>query len=138
LSGSTAVQLGHFLARPCPFYSSGKCFFAQACNFRHDVVVKSPKPKGSPNHIIPQISYTLPDDESRRSSIESSVFSLLDLNNSDVHENKASAPDVHIRGLGSAKEEIERSSELDSPIQLVQDQKQDNRSSRAPEALAYL
>ena len=45
---------------------------------------------------------------------------------------------MHIRGLGPANEEIEQSSELDSSIQLVQKQDNDNRSSRAPEALAYL
>jgi hypothetical protein len=28
------------LARPCPFYSSGRCLFSDSCNFRH--VVKSP------------------------------------------------------------------------------------------------
>ncbi|KAF9518501.1 hypothetical protein BS47DRAFT_1482562 [Hydnum rufescens UP504] len=116
--------------RPCPFYSSGKCYFAQACNFRHDITVKSPR------HIrpIPQISYTLPDDESRRSSTESSVFSVLDLNDSASPENKGIEPDVNIQDF--AIQEVEQLPEFNSPIQLVKEQ--DYHSSRGPETLAYL
>lgn len=31
----------HLTARPCPFYSQGRCVFAESCGFLHDVKVKS-------------------------------------------------------------------------------------------------
>ena len=99
-------------------------------------MIKSPKNTRNA-HIIPQISYTLPDDESSLSSIASSVFSDLDLNNSGDPENEASAPDVDITGSGPVNDEIEHSSSgHNSPIQLAQGH--DYRPSRAPDALAYL
>lgn len=39
-------------ARPCPFYSQGRCLFADSCNFVHEV--KPPRPETSP--CAPSIS----------------------------------------------------------------------------------
>ena len=43
--------------RPCPFFSKGQCFFAEACNFVHDVKITAQL-----TQIIPSISYTPVDD----------------------------------------------------------------------------
>ncbi|KAI0340033.1 hypothetical protein BDW22DRAFT_432515 [Trametopsis cervina] len=34
----------HLLARPCPFYSQGRCLFSDSCNFLHDVKIKVKQP----------------------------------------------------------------------------------------------
>lgn len=34
-----------FLARPCPFYSQGRCLFSDSCNFLHDVKIKAKNPE---------------------------------------------------------------------------------------------
>lgn len=31
-----------FIARPCPFYSQGRCLFSDACNFMHTVKIRRP------------------------------------------------------------------------------------------------
>lgn len=36
------ILIFSFLARPCPFFSQGRCLFADSCNFLHDIKVKSP------------------------------------------------------------------------------------------------
>ena len=65
LSMSSAVLLTSVvpLARPCPFYSQGRCVFAESCGFLHDVKVKSPV---SREHPIPRL-----DAESSRDSTSS-------------------------------------------------------------------
>lgn len=47
------------IARPCPFYSQGRCLFSDSCNFLHEakIKVKIQQPEGSP----PQTRNTPPD-----------------------------------------------------------------------------
>jgi hypothetical protein len=49
-------------ARPCPFFSQGKCLFSDACNFVHDVKITA-TPIKSADILLPQISYTSPLSE---------------------------------------------------------------------------
>ncbi|KIM29050.1 hypothetical protein M408DRAFT_127419 [Serendipita vermifera MAFF 305830] len=45
-------------ARPCPFYSSGRCLFSDSCNFRH--VIKSPL---TPLALERPLSFQIPKEE---------------------------------------------------------------------------
>ena len=50
-------------ARPCPFYSQGRCVFADCCGFLHDVKIKSPATRDLTNSTL--------DAESCRNSTSS-------------------------------------------------------------------
>lgn len=41
---STVLLLTCVTARPCPFYSQGRCLFSDSCNFLHDVKIKVKQP----------------------------------------------------------------------------------------------
>lgn len=52
-------------ARPCPFYSQGRCLFADSCNFLHDVKIKvRPSDITTSVGIVPGITFTQSPTES--------------------------------------------------------------------------
>ena len=47
----------YFTARPCPFYSQGRCLFAESCNFLHDANAQNPS-NGKGKHSLHESSTT--------------------------------------------------------------------------------
>lgn len=46
-------------ARPCPFYSQGRCLFADSCNFLHDVRIKVKQPEIAISSPTPDVTISL-------------------------------------------------------------------------------
>ncbi|KAJ3555793.1 hypothetical protein NM688_g2379 [Phlebia brevispora] len=62
--------------RPCPFYSQGRCLFADSCNFLHDVKIKvKPEDITTAVGVVPGITLTQSPTESN-SSVPSRSSSL--------------------------------------------------------------
>ena len=51
-------------ARPCPFYSQGRCLFSDSCNFLHDVKIKVRQPQITVTDSTPAVTISSPQASS--------------------------------------------------------------------------
>ena len=67
---STALLTSLFsTARPCPFYSQGRCVFAESCGFLHDIKIKSPTASREPTTSASLDAESCPNSTSSMCSI---------------------------------------------------------------------
>jgi hypothetical protein len=67
---STALLTSRFsTARPCPFYSQGRCVFAESCGFLHDIKIKSPAASREPTTSSSLDAESCPNSASSMCSI---------------------------------------------------------------------